>query len=165
MCELLGMSFNKPIECEFSFQRFTKRSTGNPDGWGIALYPGGGRAIQVLKEPLKAGLSELAEFVKDYPHFCSNIFLSHIRRATSEVSYANTHRFVREFNGKEYAFAHNGQLFNYKNKLSTGSRKPIGSTDSEFSFCHLLNKMEDIDSMWNNESFADLETIMREINQ
>jgi len=51
------MSFNKPIECEFSFQRFTKRSTGNPDGWGIALYPGGGRAIQVLKEPLKAGFS------------------------------------------------------------------------------------------------------------
>jgi hypothetical protein len=45
------MSFNKPVECEFSFQGFTKRSAENPDGWGIALYPGGGRAAQVLKEP------------------------------------------------------------------------------------------------------------------
>ncbi|MGB4311782.1 MAG: class II glutamine amidotransferase [Natronincolaceae bacterium] len=165
MCELLGMSFNRLVGCRFSFERFAKRGVDNPHGWGIALYPEGSRAVQVLKEPLKAGTSKLAEFVGKYTHFNSDIFLSHIRHATSEISYANTHPFVRELNGREYAFAHNGTLFNYQEGLPLGRWKPIGSTDSEFAFCYLLSKMEDIYPIRNDESFISLENIMKEINQ
>lgn len=165
MCELLGMSFNRAVGCRFSFERFAKRGVDNPHGWGIALYPEGSRAAQVLKEPLKAGTSKLAEFVGKYTHFNSDIFLSHIRYATSEVSYANTHPFVGELNGREYAFAHNGTLFNYQEGLPLGRWKPIGSTDSEFAFCYLLSKMEDIYPIRNDESFISLENIMKEINQ
>ena len=39
MCELLGMSFNRPVGCGFSFRGFAKRGVDNPHGWGIALYP------------------------------------------------------------------------------------------------------------------------------
>ena len=39
MCELLGMNFNGPVYCGFSFRGFTNRGNRNPDGWGIALYP------------------------------------------------------------------------------------------------------------------------------
>lgn len=166
MCELLGMSFNKPVKCGFSFRGLTGRSIDNPDGWGIALYPEGGKAVQVIKEPLKAESSKLAEFVKNYD-FYSNIFLSHIRKASSgSESYANTHPFIRELNGREYAFAHNGTLSpDCREKLSTGRWKPVGDTDTEFSFCYLLNMMETIQPMWNDKSFVNLENIMKEINQ
>ncbi len=113
MCELLGMSFNMPVGCRFSFKRFAKRGANNPHGGGIALYPEGSRVVQVLKEPLEAGASDLVKYIGKHVQFSSNIFLSHIRQATLEISYANTHPFVREFNGREYAFAHNGTLFNY----------------------------------------------------
>lgn len=164
MCELLGMSFNRPVECGFSFRGFTRRSIDNPDGWGIALYPEGSKAVQVIKEPLKARSSKLAEFVENYD-FYSNIFLSHIRYATSEISFANTHPFARELNGREYAFAHNGVLHNYQGGLPTGRWKPVGKTDSEFSFCYLLNMMEDIQTMWDDKGFVRLESIMKKINE
>ncbi len=89
MSELLGMNFNRPVKCRFSFRGLTGRSIDNPHGWGIALYPEGSKAVQVIKEPLKAEASRLAEFVENYD-FYSNIFLSHIRYAASRISYENT---------------------------------------------------------------------------
>lgn len=72
MCELLGMSFNRPVSCRFTFQGFTRRGNFNPDGWGIALYPEGYKAVQAIKEAVRAGTSELADFVKNYYGFSSN---------------------------------------------------------------------------------------------
>ncbi len=79
--------------------------------------------------------------------------------------------FVREFNGWEYAFVHNGVLHDYEKELPIGRWKPVGDTDSEFSFCLLLNMMEDMQLMrdnepiWDDESFVELENVMKEINQ
>ena len=165
MCELLGMNFNRPVSCGFSFRGFSNRGNPNLHGWGIALYPEGSKAVQVFKEPLQARSSELVEFVKNYGRLRSNSFISHVRYATSEVCYDNTHPFVREFQGREYAFAHNGALSNYQDNLQLGRFKPVGSTDSEYAFCYLLNTMEETYTGWNDSSFIELENTMRRINQ
>ena len=114
---------------------------GNPDGWGIALYPDG-RAVQVIKEAIPAASSKLSEFLSTYEHMCSKIFLAHVRKASrGVVTYSNTHPFCREIHGRDYAFAHNGTIRNIR-RFSLGRHKPVGKTDSERLFCHILNFIE-----------------------
>ncbi len=142
MCELLGLSFNKPVNPTLSFKAFSKRSKNNPDGWGMAFYPDRGKAAQVIKEPKKAEESKWAAFIKeDQLPVQSTIFIIHVRKTSVGGNvFKNTHPFHREFNGREYVFAHNGTLKNFK-KLKLNFFKPIGTTDSEHAFCYLLGLM------------------------
>ncbi|CAK9884422.1 MAG: Putative glutamine amidotransferase YafJ [Candidatus Erwinia impunctatus] len=67
--------------------------------------------------------------------------VAHIRQANrGNVSLENTHPFTRELWGRNWTYAHNGQLKGYKS-LETGTFRPVGETDSEKSFCWLLYKM------------------------
>ena len=43
--------------------------------------------------------------------------------------------------GKNWTYAHNGQLKGYQS-LETGRFRAIGQTDSEKSFCWILNQLE-----------------------
>jgi glutamine amidotransferase len=140
MCELLGLSFNEPVSPQVSFRAFTRRSQVNPDGWGIAFYPD--KAAQVIKEPKKAEESKWAAFIKeDKLPIQSKIFIIHVRKTSVGGNvFKNTHPFHREFNGREYVFAHNGTLKNFK-ELKLNCFKPIGETDSEHVFCYLLGLM------------------------
>lgn len=52
----------------------------------------------------------------------------------------NTHPFTRELWGRNWTFAHNGQLEEYLS-LPTGMYCPVGQTDSEYAFCWLLQRM------------------------
>lgn len=138
MCELLGMSFNKQVQPSISFRGFQQRGKGNPDGWGIAFYPD--KAAQVIKEHIKAGISPLADFIKVYPRLKSKIILAHVRQTSgTPICYKNTHPFQRELDGKDYVFAHNGTLSNCRAKLTLGKYRPVGETDSEHAFCHILS--------------------------
>jgi len=66
----------------------------------------------------------------------------HIRQANSgEVSLVNTHPFIRPMWGKNWTYAHNGQLADYKTKLVITSHMPIGETDSEHAFCWILDQL------------------------
>jgi glutamine amidotransferase len=124
-------------------QRGQELSEGerNPDGWGIALYPDG-KAVQVIKEPIPAASSKLSEFLSTYEHLCSKIFIAHVRKASRGiVTYSNTHPFSREVMGCEYAFAHNGTIRSIR-KFQLGRHRQVGSTDSEYLFCHILNFIE-----------------------
>ena len=65
----------------------------------------------------------------------------HIRQANrGEVALENTHPFTRELWGRNWTYAHNGQLTGYKS-LETGNFRPVGETDSEKAFCWLLHKL------------------------
>jgi len=55
------------------------------------------------------------------------------------VSLPNTHPFTRELWGRYWAFAHNGQLAD--SIPATGPFRPVGDTESEAVFCHLLNTL------------------------
>jgi predicted glutamine amidotransferase len=147
VCELLGICSSAKVRPGRYFKVFRQRGQelpegeGNPDGWGIALYPDG-KATQVIKEAIPAASSKLSEFLSTYEHLCSKIFIAHVRKASrGVVAYSNTHPFSREVGGKNYVFAHNGTIRNIR-RFQLGRHKPVGKTDSEHLFCYILNFIE-----------------------
>ena len=143
MCELLGMSANVPTDVVFSFTGLMQRGgrTGpHRDGWGIGFYEG--RGLRLFQDPQASADSEIARLVQRYP-IKSETVIGHIRQANvGAVSLANTHPFMREMWGRNWCFAHNGQLADFT--PSTGMYQPVGDTDSEAAFCDLLNRLRDV---------------------
>lgn len=142
MCELLGMSANVPTDICFSFTGLMQRGgrTGpHKDGWGITFYEGKG--CRTFRDPLPSFNSPIARLVQDYP-IKSCAVISHIRQANrGAVALENTHPFTRELWGKNWTFAHNGQLTGYRS-LTIPSFQPIGETDSEYAFCWILEQLK-----------------------
>ncbi len=141
MCELLGMSANTPTDICFSFAGLMRRGgqTGpHRDGWGIAFYEGNGS--RVFHDPLASAESEIARLISEYS-IKSRIVISHIRQANrGRVCLENTHPFTRELWGRSWTFAHNGQLRGIK-QYPLRHYKPIGTTDSEYAFCLILDRI------------------------
>lgn len=142
MCELLGLNANVPTDICFSFSGLLERGgrTGvHSDGWGIGFYEDKG--CRLFHDPESCADSVLAKLIADYP-IKSNIIISHIRKANrGKVKLENTHPFSRELWGRQWTFAHNGQLKAVK-KRPLGRHKPIGTTDSEHAFCWILSTIE-----------------------
>ncbi|WP_017937766.1 class II glutamine amidotransferase [Zestomonas thermotolerans] len=140
MCELLGMSANVPTDIVFSFTGLMQRGGGtgpHRDGWGIAFYEG--RGLRLFQDPAPSVESEVAKLVQRYP-IKSETVIGHIRQANvGRVCLANTHPFVRELWGRNWCFAHNGQLADFQPE--PGFYRPVGDTDSETAFCDLLNRV------------------------
>lgn len=140
MCELLGMSANVPTDIVFSFTGLMQRGgcTGpHRDGWGIGFYEG--RGLRLFQDPRASSESEVAQLVQRYP-IKSEVVIGHIRQANvGKVCLANTHPFVREMWGRNWCFAHNGQLADFAPE--PGFYQPVGDTDSEAAFCDLLNRL------------------------
>lgn len=141
MCQLLGMNCNVPTDICFSFTGFQARggeTDVHRDGWGIAFFEG--RGARVFLDPQPSCQSPVAELVRRYPIRSLNA-IAHIRKATQgQVSLENTHPFMRELWGRYWIFAHNGNLVDYAPELD-GSFLPVGQTDSERAFCHLLQTL------------------------
>lgn len=141
MCQLLGMNCNSPAAISFSFEGFSARGGGtdeHKDGWGIAFYRGAG--CQLFTDHLPSIMSPLAELLKRNPIKSKNI-IAHIRKATQGPTVLeNTHPFVRELWGQYWTFAHNGDLKNLA-PVAQGQFHPVGETDSEGAFCHMMNTL------------------------
>ncbi len=141
MCELLGMECNVPTDIVFSFAGLRQRggkTAEHADGWGLAFYEG--RAARVFLEPAAAANSPLARFLGENA-IKTKLAIGHVRKRTrGEVSVANTHPFVRELWGRHWVFAHNGTIKATRG-LSMGRFRPIGSTDSERAYCHLMEAL------------------------
>jgi glutamine amidotransferase len=73
----------------------------------------------------------------------SRIHVAHIRRGEG-VRHANTHPFSRILKGREYVFAHNGTLRWSPGELDPGVFPPLGTTDTERAFGHLLTNHADL---------------------
>lgn len=142
MCELLGMSANVATDICFSFSGLMQRGgkTGpHKDGWGVAFYEG--RGCRTFHDPYPSANSEIAKFVKHYPINSRNV-ICHIRKANrGKVCLENTHPFVRELWGRNWCFAHNGQLKGIKKELTLEIFEPVGTTDSEYAFCWILDNI------------------------
>lgn len=143
MCELLGMSANVPTDICFSFSGLVRRGGDkgpHKDGWGVTFYEGKGS--RTFCDPQPAANSKIAQFIQSYP-IKSRIVISHIRRANrGRVCLENTHPFNRELWGQNWSFAHNGQLNGVK-KYDLKFYQPIGTTDSEYAFCWLLDHIRE----------------------
>ena len=140
MCELLGMSANVPTDIVFSFTGLMQRGGGtgpHRDGWGIGFYEG--RGLRLFQDPAASVDSEVARLLQRYP-IKSQTVIGHIRQANvGVVSLANTHPFMRELWGRNWCFAHNGQLPDFT--ATPGFYRAVGDTDSEAAFCALLNRL------------------------
>ena len=150
MCQLLGMNCNVPTDICFSFAGFQARGGAtdvHADGWGIGFFeaqPGQhAKGCRVFLDPLPSAQSPIAQLVRDYPIRSMNV-ISHIRKATQGVvALENTHPFQRELWGRYWLFAHNGNLREDVAVLRPESHyRPVGNTDSERAFCHLLDCLE-----------------------
>jgi predicted glutamine amidotransferase len=143
LCELLGMDSNVPTDIRFSFAGLMRRggATGpHRDGWGIALYEGNG--CRTFHDPAPSAHSEIARFIRGYP-IKSRIVICHIRRANrGRIALENTHPFTRELWGRNWSFAHNGQLRGIKRWPSVHFRA-VGTTDSEHAFCWLMGSLRE----------------------
>lgn len=143
MCQLLGMNCNTPTDIVFSFTGFATRAgrTGeHTDGFGIAFFEGPG--VRLFVDNQAALTSPVAELVRRYPIKSENV-IAHIRKATQGlVLLENCHPFTRELWGRYWVFAHNGDLKDFAPNLH-GPFRPVGTTDSERAFCHLLNLLHD----------------------
>ena len=141
MCQLLGMNCNTPTDICFSFEGFHTRgglTDVHRDGWGIAFFEGAG--CRVFLDSRATIDSPVATLVRQYPIRSKNV-IAHIRKATQgDVALENTHPFMRELWGRYWIFAHNGNLKDYAPPLD-GSFLPVGGTDSERAFCHLLQAL------------------------
>src|ERR1700681_4150518 len=148
MCELMGMSFAKPVVANVSIQAFSQRSQDNADGWGLAWYPD--RSLALVKQPMRWSVQH-TQFLEHYPGLLSSIYVAHVRQRTtgSTPTHADTHPFSRELHGREYCFAHNGTLTGAFWQRPLGRFRPIGATDSEYLFCLVLAELESFSHLAN----------------
>lgn len=147
MCELLGMSSNHQTSINLSLTVLSERGE-NPklhgDGWGVAFYEG--HDVRLIKDSGAAKGSPWVNFIKQQ-EIHSHDIIAHIRKSTvGEVTYRNTHPFVRELCGYMHTFAHNGTFHGIQGnpKYPLKRYRPVGLTDSEHAFCVLLDRMSDI---------------------
>jgi predicted glutamine amidotransferase len=141
MCQLFALSCNAPAAVTFAFTGFSARGGGrgeHVDGFGLAFHDATG--CRLFIDEGRASDAPLADFLRQHPIRARTV-LAHIRKATQgHVQLSNCHPFVREWQGRHWSFAHNGDLQNFHPRL-TGSHLPVGGTDSERAFCWMLQEL------------------------
>ncbi len=119
MCQLLGMNCATPTDITFSFRGFSQRAgitSDHADGFGIAFFED--KACRLFVDNQSAVESPIAELVRNYPIKSRNV-IAHIRKATQgKINLENSHPFSRELWGRQWIFAHNGDLHDYFPELS-----------------------------------------------
>jgi transglutaminase-like putative cysteine protease/predicted glutamine amidotransferase len=113
-----------------------------PYAWGLAWYPGDELAASVVKDPTSFSESAMSRVLHDWDRFHSTVFVGHLRGVAPRVSQRDAQPFVRSYAGRQWLFAHSGDLHgNLALELSLGGEpafEPVGRTDSEHAFCWLL---------------------------
>lgn len=145
MCELFGLSSDRPVQPEELLCRFGARggdTADNPDGWGLATLEG--NAFRLAKEPLPAAHS--SRFRELCAQTRSSLMLGHVRKANPPTArvLANTHPFRRNCCGREWVFAHNGVIPGTTALGGPGVASLCalsGDTDSEHAFCVVLDRI------------------------
>lgn len=143
MCELFGMSAERPAIVEYTLHRFAAHGGErhrNRDGWGIAFAED--RDAHVFREAAPVADSALAHMVvaRGIP---SRYVIAHVRRASRGTKLlANTHPFARVNNGRLHLFAHNGTLHGIEDLAGELRGQCVGDTDSELAFLLLMRDLE-----------------------
>lgn len=144
MCELFGLSASQriagPVLPLNEFQARGGATADNPDGWGIAWHDDSDFHLE--REPLPGHSS--AHFAGAIASLHSDLLISHVRKARWPPvnTLGNTHPFRHSCCGRHWVFAHNGlvpELVAMELANTTKACRPVGETDSEFAFCHLLS--------------------------
>jgi len=141
MCDLFGLSCNEEDRATWSLPKFAELfSRQNPQGWGIAYY-NNNKAVVVRPqdgEPYIAADSPL--FDNTIKKARSTNIISHVRHATHGYKCElNCHPFIHHRNGRDWTFAHNGQVFGKLKKHPAAE----GGTDSENIFHQIMDYVDE----------------------
>lgn len=148
MCELLGISSNRPTGWDETLTLLRKRggeTADNPDGWGLAWRAAD--AWQLHKAPEAAAQS--TEFMAWAQTLSTNLLIAHVRKANppSACTSVNTHPFIRDCCGQSWVFAHNGkvpEVIQPQGCCHPHQSQPQGETDSEHAFYFLLDEIASV---------------------
>jgi transglutaminase-like putative cysteine protease/predicted glutamine amidotransferase len=137
--DLLAICYDSPASPKIRF-----RKGNRPDGWGFAWYPRDGVGASVLKDPHVEYDMAVATAVQRWDRFRSSIFVCHSGTHRGR-SFTDTHPFVRSHAGRDWIFAHNGELgrnLDVTLPLDEGlGFEPVGHTDTEYAFCWLMGQV------------------------
>ncbi len=144
MGELFGISGTTEMALSLRFAGAQTPRGYREEGWGVAALRG--PAAVVLKEPAARPDAATATMLRDGRALRGEGAIAYIRRWTHSASLKNCHPFVRELGGREWAFAHNGNVAGVLRDADWRPRRfsPIGGTDSEFAFCALLDRITEV---------------------
>ncbi|MFZ1862755.1 MAG: class II glutamine amidotransferase [Polyangiales bacterium] len=137
--DLLAICYDSPASPNVRFKRGSR-----PDGWGFAWYPRNGVGASVLKDPHVEYDMAVATAVQRWDRFRSSIFICHSGTHRGR-SFTDAHPFVRSHAGRDWIFAHNGDLRRNLDQTlpldETIGFEPVGHTDSEHAFCWLMGQV------------------------
>ncbi len=137
--DLLAICYDSPASPKINFKKGNR-----PDGWGFAWYPRDGVGASVLKDPHVEYDMAVATAVQRWDRFRSSVFMCHSGTHRGR-SFTDTHPFVRSHAGRDWIFAHNGDLgrnLNVTLPLDEGlGFEPVGHTDSEHALCWLMGQV------------------------
>ncbi len=144
---MVALSFDSAASPNFTLGGFDRCAEGRAYGWGFAWYPEQSGAALVVKDATSVGENAMTKLLREWERFESTTFVAHLRGAARILAEQDTHPFSRTHAGRDWVFAHNGDLDSAQGylsgALSLGERpvhEPIGRTDSEHAFCWLLNR-------------------------
>ncbi len=150
MSELLALSFDADASPRVRFRKSGFEEAGRPGepgiyGWGVGWYPGSERGASVLKDPTSSGDPKVESVLGDWDRFRSTLFVCHLRGHRRKRSQEDAQPFVRSYGGRQWVFAHDGDLERgWADRLVLGDDpafEPLGRTDSERAFCWLLGQL------------------------
>lgn len=137
--DLLAICYDSPASPKVRFKKGNR-----PDGWGFGWYPRDGVGASVLKDPHVEYDMTVATAVQRWDRFRSSIFVCHCGTHRGR-SFTDTHPFVRSHAGRDWIFAHNGDLgrnLDVTLPLDEGlGFEPVGHTDTEHAFCWLMGQV------------------------
>jgi predicted glutamine amidotransferase len=134
--ELMASNANPGHDHEF---RSRGSAFSHDCGWGAAWLDGDRleshrSAKSCLEDP---GFSALESIE-------TRMALLHARRTPDRATIAieNSHPFVVDYGGRRWAFCHNGTMEDPSQLSSDPALEPVGSTDSEILFHHILSLLD-----------------------
>lgn len=164
MCELLGISSARKVDCNDLLNPFFSHASEHPDGWGLARFYG--NSVSLEKEPVSALESvylknRLTDEIRE------DILIAHIRKASvGNLSYQNSHPFARrDASGRLWTLAHNGTIFESP-VLEPYAQLQNGSTDSERILYYLVDRINaggNPGALSAEERFSIVEDVIRSI--
>lgn len=143
---LLAMSFDGAASPSITLRALHDAEERDaPYGWGFAWYPEQSPAALVVKDPSSIGENAMTTVLREWERFESTVFLCHLRGAARTLQELDTHPFSRSFAGRDWVFAHNGDLFGDLTVTlplaGDGVFEPVGRTDSEHIFCWIMERV------------------------
>ena len=154
MCELFCFNSKDSKDITEYLTAFYSHCNMHPHGWGLTDFK------RLVKEPVKASLSDKLEEILEKPIISQNMF-AHIRLATvGDIVYENCHPFTKkDSNNTAWTLMHNGTVFDF-DELNEYESQIDGNTDSEKLLYYIVDEINKNKATSTKKRFKVIEDII-----